>query len=256
MAASRGPRRARARTGPAWRPGRGRCPRRGGGSRRPGGRPRCAPRPRGRAGRGRLARAAHRRCRSSDRACACRRSRPRSCGRHRTNVVLAAARRSPGRPRARDHEPLRAGCRGQVGGRRSRVGALAYPYEAALALIETNDEESLRRALTTLQELGALPAAQLATRRLRALGAKGVTRGPRRATRANAAGLTPREIRGARAPRRGPPQRGDRAAALPLAPNRRPSRVGAPAQARRRLPRRGGRRPRSASVCSRQLQDR
>ena len=69
----------------------------------------------------------------------------------------------------------------------------AYPYEAALALIETNDEESLRRALTTLQELGALPAAQLATRRLRALGAKGVTRGPRRATRANAAGLTPRE---------------------------------------------------------------
>ena len=67
------------------------------------------------------------------------------------------------------------------------------PYEAALARIESNDEDSLRLALTTLQKLGALPAAQLATRRLRALGAKGVTRGPRRATRENAAGLTPRE---------------------------------------------------------------
>ena len=33
----------------------------------------------------------------------------------------------------------------------------AFPYEAALALIETNDEGSLRQALTTLQELGALP---------------------------------------------------------------------------------------------------
>jgi DNA-binding CsgD family transcriptional regulator len=69
----------------------------------------------------------------------------------------------------------------------------AFPYEAALALIETNDEDSLRRALTTLQELGALPAAQHATRRLRVLGVKGVTRGPRKATRENAAGLTPRE---------------------------------------------------------------
>jgi DNA-binding CsgD family transcriptional regulator len=69
----------------------------------------------------------------------------------------------------------------------------AFPYEAALALVETNDEDSLRRALTTLQELGALPAAQHATRRLRALGFKGVTRGPRKATRDNPAGLTPRE---------------------------------------------------------------
>jgi len=69
----------------------------------------------------------------------------------------------------------------------------SFPYEAALARMETNDEASLRQALQTFQELGALPAAQLAARRLRALGAKGVTRGPRRATRENAAGLTPRE---------------------------------------------------------------
>jgi DNA-binding NarL/FixJ family response regulator len=70
---------------------------------------------------------------------------------------------------------------------------LSFPYEAALALMQANDEDSLRQALVTFQELGALPAAQVTTRRLRALGAKGVTRGPRRATRENAAGLTPRE---------------------------------------------------------------
>jgi DNA-binding CsgD family transcriptional regulator len=69
----------------------------------------------------------------------------------------------------------------------------AFPYESALALLETNDEEQLRRALETLQELGALPASQRAMRRLRALGARGLARGPRKATRENAAGLTPRE---------------------------------------------------------------
>jgi DNA-binding CsgD family transcriptional regulator len=70
---------------------------------------------------------------------------------------------------------------------------MSFPYEAALALIATNDEEPLRRALEKLQELRALPASQLAMRRLRALGARGLARGPRRATRENAAGLTPRE---------------------------------------------------------------
>ena len=69
----------------------------------------------------------------------------------------------------------------------------ASPYEAALALIEAGDETSLRRAFALAQELGALPASQLAARRLRALGAKGLARGPRRTTRENAAGLTPRE---------------------------------------------------------------
>jgi DNA-binding NarL/FixJ family response regulator len=69
----------------------------------------------------------------------------------------------------------------------------ASPYEAALALIEAGDETSLRRAFALAQELGALPVSQLAARRLRALGAKGLARGPRRTTRENAAGLTPRE---------------------------------------------------------------
>lgn len=67
------------------------------------------------------------------------------------------------------------------------------PYEAALALLEQGDEASLRNALERLQALGAGPAAQLASRRLRLLGARSVARGPRRVTRQNAAGLTPRE---------------------------------------------------------------
>src|SRR5262249_24914427 len=45
-----------------------------------------------------------------------------------------------------------------------------------------------------LRELGALPAAAIVARRLRALGARGVPRGPRPSTRENAAGLTTREL--------------------------------------------------------------
>jgi DNA-binding CsgD family transcriptional regulator/tetratricopeptide (TPR) repeat protein len=68
-----------------------------------------------------------------------------------------------------------------------------FPYEASLALLATSDEKALREALETLQELGALPASQLAAKRLRGLGVRRITRGPRKATRENAAGLTARE---------------------------------------------------------------
>ena len=66
-------------------------------------------------------------------------------------------------------------------------------YEAALALAGSCDREVLRRALDMLHELGARPAAAVVARRLRALGEAGVPRGPRPATAANPAGLTPRE---------------------------------------------------------------
>jgi DNA-binding NarL/FixJ family response regulator len=49
------------------------------------------------------------------------------------------------------------------------------------------------RALGEFERLGAIPAAKLARERLRALGAP-VPRGPRPATRANPADLTPREL--------------------------------------------------------------
>jgi DNA-binding CsgD family transcriptional regulator/tetratricopeptide (TPR) repeat protein len=71
---------------------------------------------------------------------------------------------------------------------------LGCPYEAALALAESDDEHDLRRALDELQQLGAAPAAAIVARRLRERGVRDVPRGPRRATRGNPAQLTRREL--------------------------------------------------------------
>jgi DNA-binding CsgD family transcriptional regulator len=71
---------------------------------------------------------------------------------------------------------------------------LGCPYEAALALSATDDQDALRRAHAELQRLGASPAAAIAARRLRARGVRGVPRGPRATTRSNPAGLTAREV--------------------------------------------------------------
>jgi DNA-binding CsgD family transcriptional regulator len=70
---------------------------------------------------------------------------------------------------------------------------MGCPYEEALALAESGDEEALLAALEILDRLGANPAAARVRRDLRELGASGVPRGPRPATRANPAGLTPRQ---------------------------------------------------------------
>ena len=71
---------------------------------------------------------------------------------------------------------------------------LDRPYEAARALAEGSDETALRTALATCERLGAKPAAALARGRLRESGARGIPRGPRPSTRANAVGLTAREV--------------------------------------------------------------
>jgi DNA-binding CsgD family transcriptional regulator/tetratricopeptide (TPR) repeat protein len=71
---------------------------------------------------------------------------------------------------------------------------LGCPYEAALALADAVEEEPLRRALEELQRLGARPAADVVVRRLRELGVRRLPRRPRRATAANPAGLTAREL--------------------------------------------------------------
>lgn len=71
---------------------------------------------------------------------------------------------------------------------------LGCPYEAARAQAESTDEEALRRALATMQRLYAQAAAAQVMRRMRELGFGGVPRGPRAATRANPAQLTPREL--------------------------------------------------------------
>ena len=72
--------------------------------------------------------------------------------------------------------------------------ALGCDYDAALALAGSDDEELLRRSLTTLQRLGARATAAVVARKLRALGAHGIARGPRPATQRNPAQLTQREV--------------------------------------------------------------
>jgi predicted ATPase/DNA-binding CsgD family transcriptional regulator len=71
---------------------------------------------------------------------------------------------------------------------------LGCPYESALALSQSDDEDALRRALEELQGLGARPAAAIVARRLRQRGARRVRRGPRPSTRENPANLTAREL--------------------------------------------------------------
>jgi DNA-binding CsgD family transcriptional regulator len=71
---------------------------------------------------------------------------------------------------------------------------LGCPYEAALALADDDDDETLLRALEELQRLGARPAAAIVARRLRQRGAHGLPRGPRPGTQQNPANLTAREL--------------------------------------------------------------
>jgi DNA-binding CsgD family transcriptional regulator len=75
----------------------------------------------------------------------------------------------------------------------ARWAAIGRPYEEALALAD-GDAGARHRALDQLHDLGAGPAAAIVARRLRARGAGGLRRGPRRTTRENPANLTPREV--------------------------------------------------------------
>jgi DNA-binding CsgD family transcriptional regulator len=70
-----------------------------------------------------------------------------------------------------------------------RVG---WEYDAALLRSLLEDEPGLDQALEGARRLGAAPLEARVVRRLRALGFR-VPRGPHRTTRANPAGLTPRE---------------------------------------------------------------
>lgn len=90
--------------------------------------------------------------------------------------------------------PFEQQLRGDWSGALAAWRAAGCPYEAAVALAELDDEDSLRQALDELQELGARPAAAIVAGRLRERGARGVPRGPRRATKANPANLTAREL--------------------------------------------------------------
>jgi DNA-binding CsgD family transcriptional regulator len=92
------------------------------------------------------------------------------------------------------HGPFELQLRGDPAGAAAAWRDAGCPYEAALALAESEDEAALRTALDELQRLGARPAAAIVARRLRERGVRGVPRGARAATKANPANLTPREL--------------------------------------------------------------
>ncbi len=70
---------------------------------------------------------------------------------------------------------------------------IGCPWEQALALLH-GDEAAQRAALALFERLDAAPAVEIARRRLRERGARGLPRGPRPGTRANPQGLTGREL--------------------------------------------------------------
>jgi DNA-binding NarL/FixJ family response regulator len=69
---------------------------------------------------------------------------------------------------------------------------LSRPYDAALALLSSDDEQHLRDAFTRLDALGAAPAARKTRQRLRQLGFA-VPNGARATTKEHPLGLTRRE---------------------------------------------------------------
>jgi DNA-binding CsgD family transcriptional regulator len=83
---------------------------------------------------------------------------------------------------------------GDLQGAAAEWARLGCRYDAALAMLDSPDTGGLRVALADLQALDAKPAAARVARALRERGARRVARGPRAATRANAAGLTAREL--------------------------------------------------------------
>lgn len=86
----------------------------------------------------------------------------------------------------------------QIEGRALEAAALwdglGCPYEAARALGEADDDALRVQALGRLDALRARPLAERLRQQLREHGGRGVPRGPRAATRANAFGLTAREL--------------------------------------------------------------
>jgi DNA-binding CsgD family transcriptional regulator len=90
-------------------------------------------------------------------------------------------------------EPYSAQLAGDARAAAARWTQLGCPYDAALALIESDDDGSLRLALAEFQRLGARPAAGIVARRLREHGVRDLPRGPRAETEDHPARLTRRE---------------------------------------------------------------
>ncbi len=109
---------------------------------------------------------------------------------------LALWLRRAGEPvvtRPDDPEPYALALAGDWGGAAAAFAELGFPYDRADVLSESDDEEARLEALAILDRLGAVRSASHLRRRLRADGVRRIPRGPRPASRAGMAGLTPRE---------------------------------------------------------------
>lgn len=101
---------------------------------------------------------------------------------------LGARSGLPGLP-----EPYALEAAGDHHGAAAAWERIGRPYDATLARAWSSDEAELREALAGFEDLGAGAAAAAVRRRMKELGVKAIPRGPRPATRAAPAGLTPRE---------------------------------------------------------------
>lgn len=106
--------------------------------------------------------------------------------------------RGIGRPHGTSTRPTTRPWRLQAEGR-WREAATAWRhldcgFEAARALLGSPDPDDVEQARLVFDRLEARPAIGLAVRRLRQLGVRRIARGVRPSTRANAAGLTTREV--------------------------------------------------------------
>jgi DNA-binding CsgD family transcriptional regulator len=95
-------------------------------------------------------------------------------------------------------EPYALSLAGEARAASRRWEAIGCPYEAAMALADSEQELDLRAALAGLQEIGAAASASIVARKLRDQGARNLPRGPRSRTRTNPAGLTDRQVEVAR----------------------------------------------------------
>jgi DNA-binding CsgD family transcriptional regulator len=89
--------------------------------------------------------------------------------------------------------PYREHCEGRWEQAAAGWRALDRPYEEAMALCG-GDEAAQRQALEIFDRLGAVPAGARLRRQMRLDGSRAVPRGPIAGTRANAAGLTRRQV--------------------------------------------------------------
>jgi DNA-binding NarL/FixJ family response regulator len=97
-------------------------------------------------------------------------------------------------PPAEAAEPFALQMRGEWAAAADAWRSVGLPYEAALALMDSNDEDDVRTAMGEFDRLGARPMVAIAAQRLRKLGVSKIPRGARATTRENPAGLTVREL--------------------------------------------------------------